>query len=829
MESIIPWRLVFPILHPRTWIPALAAILISASGAFASLENQKEIDKALADYTKAVKQANDNIPGNARVKAAEDARDAAHRAVTDTAEAQKAAEQAEAAAKENYEKNSTDANAKIASDAVRAATRAAKDAEAAKEAEKIADKVADDLREEMKDKTRDEQKERAEKYRDALDKRRAAREEMKRLVEQMRGWVRGRRAAGDAQELTQEINRLQSRIGTSDDPIVPRTATKVGLKLFQSTKANVATDSQKQCTFGKATPTSVAFEPSDEDGNPLKEELGPKLKEAMKRLFPDATAPINISNPDPDAPKPDKPRKGSESPTTAAGGSQAPGTEPSGAKSPTKSDLTTTPPADPAASGPPAGSPAVASGPAASGPPALETAPKRPTDSGMILPKLVSGEWHEDAIDRFIKLAAEAREKGDKTSFEFYRGAAQALTRQIIKEHGPDTRFLHANGRLWRNYYKELSDWQFVPPPESPTATPGTAAGQPTATPASAAATMPPAGAPAVSILDQMDDPLLTGPAKVAAPIPQAGPAAGSSTAAPTSTSSPSVKPNPAATPPRSTTPGDKSAPPVEKSNLKAEPGAKTPDKDVAYPEKDAGTVTIIFKVAESVLQGGPQGDDLKTLTTKLTALEPALPKTGQSKTVKAKLDKGHDHSPVTCIAGAGNRCKAQVPADEFESYGLPASTTATDPQDKTVTAADDDPLLEFLRAHSGASRNYSVELARAGTTGVVIQKNAAKPASALDAALKDMPPGVQVERSDFKIGNKTYTRVGFSGPTAITTAAARKFADSFGKDAQVDQCGEKAPGPPLGMTPVSFSALNSELPQATVDLHRSIHSGGAR
>ena len=149
--------------------------------------------------------------------------------------------------------------------------------------------------------------------------------------------------------------------------------------------------------------------------------------------------------------------------------------------------------------------------------------------------------------------------------------------------------------------------------------------------------------------------------------------------------------------------------------------------------------------------------------------------------------------------------------------------------QDKTAAGVDNDPLLEFVKADSAiqASQNYSVELPPAGTNGMVIQKAPAKPTSALLAALEGVPPGVQVQTSDFKIGNKTYTRVGFTGPAALTAEAAKKFADRFGNDAQIDQCGEKKPGPPLGMTPVSFSALNSELPQATVGLRRSVQSGG--
>jgi len=277
---------------------------------------------------------------------------------------------------------------------------------------------------------------------------------------------------------------------------------------------------------------------------------------------------------------------------------------------------------------------------------------------------------------------------------------------------------------------------------------------------------------------------------------------------------------------------GNKSALAVDKLDQKAEPGRKTPPSGAAAdPDKAAGQVTIIFKVTETVLQGGSQGEETKTVMAKFTAPEPALPKTGQTKTAKAKLDTGHDRSPVTCNTGADGRCKAQIPADEREIYGLPALPRAVGLQDKTAADADNDPLLEFVKAYSAieASQNFGVELPPAKNTGMVIQSGPAKPNLALlAAALADLPPGVQVQKSDFKIGDKTYTRVAFTGPDKSTAEAARKFADRLGKDAQIDQCGEKAPGPPLGMMPVSFSALNSELPQTTVDLRKSVRAEGA-
>ena len=114
------------------------------------------------------------------------------------------------------------------------------------------------------------------------------------------------------------------------------------------------------------------------------------------------------------------------------------------------------------------------------------------------------------------------------------------------------------------------------------------------------------------------------------------------------------------------------------------------------------------------------------------------------------------------------------------------------------------------------------MELPVRQSTGVVIRKSAAGLTPAQLATLADAPEGVKVTRTDFKVGDKTYTRVGFDGPEAATAKATKKYAGRFGPDVQIDFCIDKQPGPPLGMTPVSFSALNSELPEATLGIARS-------
>jgi len=829
MESIIPSR--YPILRLRKCVLALtvglAAILLPAAVAFADVPKQGEIDKVLAKLAEAETQARDNVPTNSRVKRAEDALDAAKRAEMDAQDALQAAKDADA--------NTDAAEATL---------------ETAKDAAKQAEADADATREDVKQRTSATQKERAQKYREALAKRREARRTMIALHAELRNLVGPRRGhLGDVKDVEVEIGRLQTRIDRSSLPIVPGSV--AGLKLFQSTKANVATDSQKQCTFGKATPTSVAFEPSDDDGNPLKEKLDAKLKEAMKVLFPGAPAPINISNPDPDAPKQEKPGKSGAGPTTAAGGPSAPDAKAPDAKSPTKTEAASAPPTGPATSGAPVTPP---SGKTAGAPPP-SSLPKRPPDTGLDPVKLPTGELAEDVIDSLAKGAAEAEARGDYGTLELYRAyletlswwiandvfnADQSKITKLLWSDKPGDRQLAkimndaalALSARWIIYARELAYWKHTHR-ESQAAKPGSTTEKSDSSPVTAtgpAASGPPTSPPPLSILDQIDE---------SASSPRAKPDADATPSQPAAPGEKSASAPEKLKSSEKTEPGDKrssgiqksnqSSQPPEKSTEKAEPGDKTPSSGAAaYPEKAAGNtvhITIHFKVTETALQGGGQGDEIKEQSTKLTALEPPLPKTGQTKTAKAKLDQGHDRGPVTCTTGPGGRCKAQVPADERESYGLPTSPIGTGLQDKPAAVADGDPLQ--AQAAILEDENYSVALSLPKISGMVIQKGPAKLTSAQLAALTDAPPGVQVEKTDIKIGNRTFTRVGFSGPETTIAALAKKFADLFGKDVQIDFCIEKAPGPPLGMTPVSFSALNNELPLATLDLRRRIQAGG--
>jgi len=284
MESIIPSR--YPILRLRKCVLALtvglAAILLPAAVAFAQLENQDQINRAVKAYEASTKQAVENIPDSEVMKRREDDLDRLSRAKTDADAAQKAAEATADAGKIDKAKA--------------AATKA-------KELEEAARTLADRAR---TFETSEADKERAQEYREALEKRRAARLAMKELEAELKPKVDDRRALSADKELDNEIIRLRVRIGRAEQPIT--SASVAALTPFLPMTANVSTDSQKNCTFGKASPMSVAFEPSDVDGNALSKQ-DHDLERAIELALAGPAAPINISNPDPDAPKQNKPGK----------------------------------------------------------------------------------------------------------------------------------------------------------------------------------------------------------------------------------------------------------------------------------------------------------------------------------------------------------------------------------------------------------------------------------------------------------------------------------------------------------------------------------------
>ncbi len=803
MDTIFAWRSLSSLFGPRALLLGfaigLAAVLLPAAGAFADLQNQKEIDAAVKDYEDATNEARDNIPESEALKRREDNLDARSRARTNADEALAAAE----AAKD-------DDRIKQAKDA----------ANKAKELEEAARILADNAR---TTESNEADKQRAERYRQALTKRRAARLAMKTLEAVVKGWVRGHANA----EVDQAASRLRVRITRSEQPITSKTVAAL-IPSWPMT-ANVSSDAQKHCTYGNATPGPVALQPADADGNPLAVELDPRLALALA-LLRVATTPIPIGNPD------GAPQQG---PQKEGGGGQTPS---AGAPSP-----------------PGAGAPA-AKPPETPAPTASAAPPKRPADTGIFGGKF-NGEFAEDVIDRSSKLAEEALARGDKEGFVRHREKAREAAQWVVDRHRSSPGIGVGNlTEEWKTYLKEVSGWE-RDPSETPRRPKNdvllmvklpdgqfvTDAIDKLTKSAEAArgskenfetyrsglealvrwAKTKLESMPRSFAMDAVIEEWRTYENEISGWQPQL-PAASAEAAGrkPDATPKPSAdaKPaDPAVTPPRSSSPGEKSAPAPEKSTEKAETGDKpatppAPSSEVAMPGP-AGpdmVVTIHFKVTEAAMQEGASGLEIAE-SPKLTMPEPALPKPGRTRT--AKDDLGHDKAPVTCVTNDGS-CKAKLTGKEMKDIQAlyrdllkrpgDAATPGSNVASSDVADGDDD----FVPAE-----NYRVDLAKAKTTGVIIRKTEAQFTPAQLALLQEAPKGVEMVKSPFKAGDRPLTRVGLSGPDALTAKVIERLRELFGPDVRIDVCIDKQPGPPLGMTPVSLSALNSELPEATLGL----------
>ena len=321
--DLIPWRAACAIL-PRNALSvlalALAALPLLTSGAFADLPNQGAIDAAIRQLEQAQEEASSNVPDDARVKSAEDARDRAHRASQAAQQSVEAAEQAEAAAQQNARRADTKDNQKRASDATANVTR--KRGEQVKAAEAVAEAEREAAR--ARSAVDEAQQERAARYRAALDKRRDARQKLQALEAELRGWVGPRRAQADSKDIEVELGKVRRRIRDAEQTVPPKSVAALLRRL--SMTANVSTDAQAFCTYGQATPLSVALQPSDPEGNPLPSSVDPALMRTLALLLaPDPLAPINIGNPDGAPPQGQAPEKYTEGGATREGCRSGPG------------------------------------------------------------------------------------------------------------------------------------------------------------------------------------------------------------------------------------------------------------------------------------------------------------------------------------------------------------------------------------------------------------------------------------------------------------------------------------------------------------------------
>jgi hypothetical protein len=276
----------------------------------------------------------------------------------------------------------------------------------------------------------------------------------------------------------------------------------------------------------------------------------------------------------------------------------------------------------------------------------------------------------------------------------------------------------------------------------------------------------------------------------------------------------PDISSEPAITPetqePVESTPGETPTIPEKPDRAEKEPEqpptppeeretAEKPPEETAIPEQKPEEPipdTIFVKAKESVLRGEEKGEPIENQVVKLFPTEePDLPGTG----TKEAQDTGFDKDPVQCTTGADGECKAQVPPEDRAAYGLPDTGA--------------------LPAHYRA--DYELPKDSGGVAETI-----GKPAE--PDVKTGTPAGAEVKYEEFKIGNRTFVRLVYVLPHDVEHDFEEQFKPVLGESYEEDYCRDKQPGPPLGMQPSSFSALNHDLPEASVRFHATVSAPGA-
>jgi hypothetical protein len=87
---------------------------------------------------------------------------------------------------------------------------------------------------------------------------------------------------------------------------------------------------------------------------------------------------------------------------------------------------------------------------------------------------------------------------------------------------------------------------------------------------------------------------------------------------------------------------------------------------------------------------------------------------------------------------------------------------------------------------------------------------------------LSDGPTSGNATAEFVKIGDHTFLRIGFNAPIGATDDLLGKYSKLFGVPLEIDICLVKEPAPPLGSEPVSYGAINRELPASMIRLRPS-------
>lgn len=121
--------------------------------------------------------------------------------------------------------------------------------------------------------------------------------------------------------------------------------------------------------------------------------------------------------------------------------------------------------------------------------------------------------------------------------------------------------------------------------------------------------------------------------------------------------------------------------------------------------------------------------------------------------------------------------------------------------------------------------QNYRVDVDVRNSTGAAVFEAASGRAP---PELAGLPRGVYATAGVFRIGDRTFTRAQSFADAGARHSLRETFARR-GSKYEEDVCRDKQPGPPLGMEPVNFSAIDNELPATRIKLLRSARNIGSK
>jgi hypothetical protein len=259
--------------------------------------------------------------------------------------------------------------------------------------------------------------------------------------------------------------------------------------------------------------------------------------------------------------------------------------------------------------------------------------------------------------------------------------------------------------------------------------------------------------------------------------------------------------PPPPTTPPP-TTPAGGTPPPT--TPPPPTPVGGTPPPPSIQLIDDTIHVTIFIKADLTQIQD-QSANQIGSQTFSLFTPKPAPP-TERTGRPGEELQRAANQPAPKCTPGPMGECTIDIPEEYRPDFGWPSPRPGEMPV-----------------------RNFGVNVTPQKVNGGYVETTGNKPLPNFQSGL---PFGAMPVFGDpVQIGPQTFVPFMFNTPYNVPFDVGQ-FTTSSGLKIEIDFCFVKEPGPPLGSEPASYSALNKELPEATLKLMKlkqAFRMAGAR